>query len=432
MRPPAAEARPSGPDGTIHEPMPSPFVHLHCHSEYSILRRGVPDQRAGRPGGRAGDARRHAHRPRLHGRGARAVPRRGQGRHQADHRLRGLRRRGPAREGAAEPAQLGAPHAAGRDDGRLPQPGQARLDRLPRGLPLQAARRRRAAAAVLGRADRALRLPRQPCQPGAARRRQDEGARGARPARAAVSGATGSTSSCRTRAWRSTRRSTRVCSRSPTRPGCRSSARATCTTCGPRTPIPHEVLLCVQTGDELANPRRFRFPNKEFYFKTPDEMARVFAPYGRDLLRPTLEIAERCNVVLELDSIRLPRFDVPEGQDAVAYLRGLCEQGLQRRYGDGRRRPAQPARVRAQDDPGDGVRRLLPDRLGLRRLRQARGRRRRARAAARRRARWSPTAWASPTSTRSGTTCSSSGSSTPGASRCPTSTSTSRCTAASA
>ena len=95
---------------------------------------------------------------------------------------------------------------------------------------------------------------------------------------------------------------------------------------------PHEVLLCVQTGDELANPRRFRFPNKEFYFKTPDEMARVFAPYGRDLLRPTLEIAERCNVTLELDGIRLPRFDVPEGEDALAYLTRLCEQGLARRY----------------------------------------------------------------------------------------------------
>ncbi len=50
---------------------------------------------------------------------------------------------------------------------------------------------------------------------------------------------------------------------------------------------PHEVLLCVQTGDELANPRRFRFPNKEFYFKTPDEMARVFAA-----LRPRAAAAD--------------------------------------------------------------------------------------------------------------------------------------------
>ncbi len=95
---------------------------------------------------------------------------------------------------------------------------------------------------------------------------------------------------------------------------------------------PHEVLLCVQTGDVLANEKRFRFPNKEFFFKTPEQMQQVFAPYGRDLLSPTLEIAERCNVELELGAIRLPTFDVPDGRDAFAFLTELCEQGLLRRY----------------------------------------------------------------------------------------------------
>jgi DNA polymerase-3 subunit alpha len=95
---------------------------------------------------------------------------------------------------------------------------------------------------------------------------------------------------------------------------------------------PHEVLLCVQTGDVLANDRRFRFPNKEFFLKTPDEMRRAFEPYGRDLLSPTLEIAERCDVRLDLDAIRLPSFDVPDGGDAFAYLTRLCEEGLVRRY----------------------------------------------------------------------------------------------------
>jgi DNA polymerase-3 subunit alpha len=91
---------------------------------------------------------------------------------------------------------------------------------------------------------------------------------------------------------------------------------------------PHEVLLCIQTADELSNPNRFRFSNKDFYFKTPEEMARVFAPYGRELLRPTLEIADRCTVELELGKIRLPRFDVPGGEDAFAYLTRLCREGL--------------------------------------------------------------------------------------------------------
>ncbi|MGI9116518.1 MAG: DNA polymerase III subunit alpha, partial [Gaiellales bacterium] len=95
---------------------------------------------------------------------------------------------------------------------------------------------------------------------------------------------------------------------------------------------PHEVLLCIQTGDVLANEKRFRFPNKEFFLKTPDEMRRVFEPYGRDLLSPTVEIAERCNLELELGAIRLPKYDVPGGEDAFAYLTRLCEEGLARRY----------------------------------------------------------------------------------------------------
>ncbi len=96
---------------------------------------------------------------------------------------------------------------------------------------------------------------------------------------------------------------------------------------------PHEALLCIQTGDELSNPKRFRFENKQFFFKTPDEMGRDFAPYGRELLRPTLEIAERCNVKIELGTIRLPHFDVPGGEDAFTYLTRLCEAGLAERYG---------------------------------------------------------------------------------------------------
>ncbi len=95
---------------------------------------------------------------------------------------------------------------------------------------------------------------------------------------------------------------------------------------------PHEALLCIQTGDELSNPKRFRFENKEFYFKTPDEMARDFARYDRELLRPTLEIAERCDVRLELGAIRLPLYEVPDGGDAFAYLTHLCRDGLRQRY----------------------------------------------------------------------------------------------------
>jgi DNA polymerase III subunit alpha len=94
----------------------------------------------------------------------------------------------------------------------------------------------------------------------------------------------------------------------------------------------HEALLCIQSGDSLKNPNRWRFETNEFFFKTPEEMALDF-PGHEDALRRTLEVAERCDVEIELGRILLPRFPTPEGRDAFEYLVELCEQGLERRYG---------------------------------------------------------------------------------------------------
>jgi len=94
----------------------------------------------------------------------------------------------------------------------------------------------------------------------------------------------------------------------------------------------HEALLCIQSGDSLKNPDHWRFETDHFYFKSPDEMRADF-PGHDDALRRSLEVAERCNVEIELGNILLPRFDVPEGRDAFDYLVELCEKGLQRRYG---------------------------------------------------------------------------------------------------
>jgi len=93
----------------------------------------------------------------------------------------------------------------------------------------------------------------------------------------------------------------------------------------------HEALLCIQSGDSLKNPNHWRFDTDQFYFKTPNEMAHDFAAYPA-ALATTLEIAERCNVEIELGTIRLPKFPVPEGRDAFDYLVELCEKGLQKRY----------------------------------------------------------------------------------------------------
>jgi DNA polymerase-3 subunit alpha len=94
----------------------------------------------------------------------------------------------------------------------------------------------------------------------------------------------------------------------------------------------HEALLCIQSGDSLRNPDRWRFETDHFYFKTPQEMAADF-PGHDDALRRTLEVADRCNVEIELGRILLPRFDTPQGQDAFEYLVELVEAGAAKRYG---------------------------------------------------------------------------------------------------
>jgi DNA polymerase-3 subunit alpha len=94
----------------------------------------------------------------------------------------------------------------------------------------------------------------------------------------------------------------------------------------------HEALLCIQSGDSLANPNHWRFDTDQFYFKTPAEMAQDFADYPEAVAR-TLEIAERCNVSMELGRILLPTYPVPNDRDAFDYLVELCEKGLQKRYG---------------------------------------------------------------------------------------------------
>jgi len=93
----------------------------------------------------------------------------------------------------------------------------------------------------------------------------------------------------------------------------------------------HEALLCIQSGDSLRNPSHWRFETDQFYFKTPAEMAADF-PGHEDALRRTLEVAERCRVEIELDRILLPHFPTPDGRDAFDYLVELCENGLARRY----------------------------------------------------------------------------------------------------
>jgi len=94
----------------------------------------------------------------------------------------------------------------------------------------------------------------------------------------------------------------------------------------------HEALLCIQSGDSLRNPNHWRFETDHFYFKTPEEMALDF-PGREPALERTLEVAERCSVEIALDRILLPSFPTPGGRDAFEYLVELCEKGAAKRYG---------------------------------------------------------------------------------------------------
>ncbi|HET6748593.1 MAG TPA: DNA polymerase III subunit alpha [Actinomycetes bacterium] len=95
---------------------------------------------------------------------------------------------------------------------------------------------------------------------------------------------------------------------------------------------PHEVLLCIQTGAVLADPKRFKFETEEFYLKSPAEMRVLFADHP-EACDNTLEVAERCNVELQFGANLLPHFEVPEGQTLESWLRAEVDRGAVQRYG---------------------------------------------------------------------------------------------------
>ncbi len=96
----------------------------------------------------------------------------------------------------------------------------------------------------------------------------------------------------------------------------------------------HEVLLCIQTRKTLQDADRMRLSSDQFYFRSPEEMAQLFADIP-EALRATVEIAERCNVELKLGEFRFPAVEVPEGATPASHLRRLAGAGLAGRLGAG-------------------------------------------------------------------------------------------------
>ncbi len=96
-----------------------------------------------------------------------------------------------------------------------------------------------------------------------------------------------------------------------------------------------DILMCIQTGKTLDEPNRMRFETREFYVKSEDEMAALF-PNHPEALENTAKIAQLCNVEFEFGKYHLPHFQLPEGwTDGEAYFRKLCLDGFARRYPDG-------------------------------------------------------------------------------------------------
>lgn len=93
----------------------------------------------------------------------------------------------------------------------------------------------------------------------------------------------------------------------------------------------HDVLLCIQMGKTVDDPNRMKFSTEEFYLKNHGEMAQLFPAYP-EALSNTCRIAERCNVTLDFGNMYLPEFPVPEGLTADEYLAQLCKERLAGRY----------------------------------------------------------------------------------------------------
>lgn len=93
----------------------------------------------------------------------------------------------------------------------------------------------------------------------------------------------------------------------------------------------HEALLCIQTGKSLLDPSRKMHYGPDFYLKNGDEMAEIFRDTPQSI-HHTLEIAQKCNLIIDFGRTRLPHYEVPQGHTIESYLNKLAWDGLKERY----------------------------------------------------------------------------------------------------
>ena len=111
----------------------------------------------------------------------------------------------------------------------------------------------------------------------------------------------------------------------------------------------HEVLLCIQTGKRMSDVDRMRFETDELYVKSPEEMIEYFKAFP-DAIENTVKIADKCNVEFEFGHTILPNYDVPEEFPThFDYFKKLCDDGIKKRYGEN---PSQEILDRAEYEIG--------------------------------------------------------------------------------
>jgi DNA polymerase III subunit alpha len=96
---------------------------------------------------------------------------------------------------------------------------------------------------------------------------------------------------------------------------------------------PHEVLLCIQTGTTMNSPKRLKYGPPNFFLTSPEQMRKLFGEWG-SAIENTLAIAERCNLEFDFSKFHLPHYEVPPGYTYESYLEKLCRDALPGRYAE--------------------------------------------------------------------------------------------------
>ena len=99
----------------------------------------------------------------------------------------------------------------------------------------------------------------------------------------------------------------------------------------------HDTLLCIQTNALKESNDRFRFPNNEFYVKTPEQLRDSFkwmdAELFEECINNTVEVADKCHLIIEMGKYHIPYFELPPNHTSESYLDYMCMQGIKKRYG---------------------------------------------------------------------------------------------------